>query len=41
MIFTDKAGRLRLALHQPNGGYLERAKFFYLVEKDGILAAEV
>ena len=40
MIFTDKAGKRRLALHQPNGGNLERARFFYLVEKDGRLAAE-
>lgn len=40
MIFTDKAGKRRLALHQPNGGNLERARFFYLVEKEGRLAAE-
>lgn len=40
MIFTDKAGARRLALHQPNGGYLERAKFFYLYEEDGRLKAE-
>lgn len=40
MIFTDKQGALRLALHQPNGGNLERARFFYLRETDGRLTAE-
>ncbi|MFT5239670.1 MAG: arabinan endo-1,5-alpha-L-arabinosidase [Candidatus Promineifilaceae bacterium] len=34
MIFRDFEGQLLLALHQPNGGQLERAQLLKLVEKD-------
>ncbi|MGC9329972.1 MAG: glycoside hydrolase family 43 protein [Candidatus Hinthialibacter sp.] len=37
MLFTTFEGQLTLALHQPNSGRNERARFFPLIEEDGML----
>ncbi|MBN2329235.1 MAG: family 43 glycosylhydrolase [Candidatus Omnitrophica bacterium] len=37
MLFTTFEGQLTLALHQPNSGRNERAKFFPIQEEDGML----
>lgn len=38
MIFTDLEGKLRVVLHAPNGGELERMRVFYLHEENGALS---
>jgi hypothetical protein len=40
MIFRTFDGRMMLALHAPNGGGKERARFLPIAEKDGRLVVE-
>ena len=40
MLFNDFDGQLLLALHQPNGDQLERARFFRVIEEDESLHLE-